>query len=107
MKAALKLILLTFILFQLPGQGHTQILKRALNKLGQKVVEKKVEKEVDKKIDEVADSIVQAMDDDEPITAEDKKEAEENRRKAGKLLGGMMGGINKFDLPPSYDFGFR
>lgn len=107
MKSTLKLLLITFVLFQIPGQSHGQLLKRSLNKLGQKVVEKKVEKEIDKKIDEVADSIVQAMEKDEPLTAEEEKENAENREKAGKMLGGMMGGINKVDLPASYDFNYR
>lgn len=107
MRATLKLLLLTIIVFQFPSQGEGQILQRSLNKLGQRVVEKKVEKEVDKKIDEVADSIVRAMDGEEPMTEEERKEADENRRKAGKLLGSMMGGINQVDLPASYDFDYR
>jgi len=107
MRATLKLLLLTIIVFQFPSQGEGQILQRSLNKLGQRVVEKKVEKEVDKKIDEVADSIVRAMDGEEPMTEDERKEADENRRKAGKLLGSMMGGINQVDLPASYDFDYR
>ncbi len=107
MKFPLRLLFLAFILFQFPSLSQAQILKRTLNKLGQRVVEKKVEKEVDKKIDEVADSIVRAMDGEEPMTAEERKEADENRRRAGQLIGGMMGGINSYELPPSYDFEYR
>ncbi len=107
MKTTLKFLLFTFLLLQFPNQSDGQILRRSLNKLGRKVVEKKVEKEVDKKIDEVADSIVRAMDNEEPMTAEEKKEAEDNRRKAGNLMGSMMGGINKVDLPATFDFDYR
>ncbi len=107
MKATLKLFLLTIIIFQFPSHSQGQLLQRSLNRLGQKVVEKKVEKEVDKKIDEVADSIVKAMDGEDPMTEEERKEADENRRRAGKLIGGMMGGINQAVLPASYDFDYR
>lgn len=107
MKSTWRLVFLAFIMLQMPSLGQAQILKRTLNKLGQRVVEKKVEKEVDKKIDAVADSIVKAMDGEDPMTAEEREEANENRRNAGKLIGGMMGGINKYDLPPSYEFEYR
>lgn len=106
MKSTLKLVLLLFIIFQIPTEGQGQILRRTLNKLGERVVEKKVEKEIDKKIDQVADSIVKAMDGEEPMTEEEKMKAAENRKKAGSLLSGMIGGINQVDLPERYDFDF-
>lgn len=107
MKNTIKFLLFVFVLFQIPTDADAQILRRSLNKLGQKIVEKKVEKEVDKKTDEIADSIVRAMDKEEPMTEEEKKEAAENRRKAGSLIGSMMGGINKMDLPATFDFNHR
>lgn len=107
MKFTLRLLLLFFVIFQFPIDGHSQILKRTLGKLGERVVEKKVEKEIDKKIDEVADSIVRAMDKEDPMTAEERAEADENRRKAGKLLSGMMGGINQVDLPDAFQFSLK
>lgn len=106
MRSMSKLLFLCFVVVQFPVDGQAQILKRALGKLGERVVEKKVEKEVDKKIDEVADSIVYALDGEEPMTEEERQKAQENRRRAGELMSGMMGGINQVDLPDSYHFDY-
>ena len=99
MKSLLQILLVSLFVFQFPLDGEAQILRRTLGKLGERVVEKKVEKEVDKKIDEVADSIVHALDGEEPMTEEERREAQENRRRAGELMKGMMGGINQVELP--------
>lgn len=104
MKSFLQILLVTLFVFQFPVDGEAQILRRTLGKLGERVVEKKVEKEVDKKIDEVADSIVHALDGEEPMTEEERREAQENRRRAGELMKGMMGGINQVELPENYQF---
>src|SRR5699024_5094329 len=92
-----------FFLFQFALPGNTQILNRAANRLGQKVIERKIDREIEKKTDELADSIVNAMEKDKR-TPEEKAQSAENRRKAGGMLGRMMGGMNQVELPPAYDF---
>jgi len=97
------LIFSVFFLTQFVPEGHSQILRRAANRLGQKVVEKKVEREIEKKTDALADSIVNAMERDKR-SPEEKARSAENRRKTGGLLGRMVGGMNQAVLPASYEF---
>lgn len=92
-----------FLLTQFVQDGHSQILKRAANRLGQKVVERKVEREIEKKTDELADSIVNAMEKDKR-SPEEKARSAENRKKTGGLLGRMVGGMNQAVLPATYEF---
>src|SRR5690625_1886917 len=97
------LIFSVFFLTQFVPEAHSQILRRAANRLGQKVVEKKVEREIEKKTDALADSIVNAMERDKR-SPEEKARSAENRRKTGGLLGRMVGGMNQAVLPASYEF---
>lgn len=105
-KKIMQSVLVLAFLFQFSLSAESQVLRRAANRLGQKVIEKKVDREIEKKTDEIADSIVNAMEKDKR-SPEEKAQAQENRRKVGGMLGRMMGGINQAELPATYNFDQR